>query len=489
MLRTLPLINQLKRACQTVSEDASPSDQYLLSLVNSVLNEFIRRDDPAFYLSHIETGAALLQRAVALWSNAGGKPPSIPAAAYERFHGDLRHDVLAAEIHRIEQGLTQIASLLQSSLEGDAGALVADMCEWSAALWIHRSQPAPPLPEPAVITRTGLQQYLRRKFPESRSVEVIRFTALDGGYSKQTILVECSEPLRGHTSLVVRAEQPVSLLIGWDGSDITREVNSIRLVRDAGLPVPEILWLEDDASVLGTRFVVSTMAPGRRVGASLGSSENLSIDAVESVLTLLGRTHSVDVGAHRELAEASHLAEWLDFETVEECSDYMAHGFLDKMLERSDIHTTPALVRGMQWLRSNVPSCDEPPVLLHYDFALNNMLFEDNRVTALLDWETSRLGDPADDLNWTQQNLAEYLTMPELLDRYESMSGRRVTEFRLAYARVARCMMNMMAFQRSLQSLDRDPDTNLNLFTLAIDYPGLLGAELNRLIEAAEAAR
>ena len=490
MPRAIQLAKQIKRACQNVRDgQINASQHYLLGVVDTALNELIRQDDPAFYLKHIESGSALLDRALRMLSDSGLSLPAIPAPAYEVFHDGFRHEVLDAEISRIEQGLVAALQSLDACAGIDSSNLAVAMCGWSADLWLHRSQPTPPVDAPPVITRAGLETYLREKFPAIENLTITKFSALDGGFSKQTILFETSEPIEGQRALVVRAEQPVSLLAGWDGSDITREVNSIRLVRRAGLPVPEVLWLEDDPGRLGNRFIVSCMAPGRGLGSSLGGNEKIDDEAIESVFDLLLKTHGVDIRRERELAATSHLARWLDFETVEQCTRYMVNDYMEEMLEKSDVPTTPMMVRGMKWLRENVPGCGEAPVLLHQDFALNNMLFDGNRVSALLDWETSRLGDPADDLHYTQQNLADYLSMPELLARYNAATGRNVDGFRLAYARVIRCMLNVITFQRSLATLDRDLDTNINLCILGFEYAGIFSGPFNELIDAAEAER
>jgi aminoglycoside phosphotransferase (APT) family kinase protein len=50
-------------------------------------------------------------------------------------------------------------------------------------------------------------------------------------------------------------------------------------------------------------------------------------------------------------------------------------------------------------LVAGAPACTRT-VIMHGDFRLSNLLVEGSRITAVLDWELSTLGDPLADLAW-----------------------------------------------------------------------------------------
>jgi len=98
--------------------------------------------------------------------------------------------------------------------------------------------------------------------------------------------------------------------------------------------------------------------------------------------------------------------------------------------------------------------------IVHGDFRLDNLLVEDDRVTAVLDWEMSTLGDPLADvaLMLAYQQLAHlapasaavvtdaplapgYLDSEAVLARYAAGSGRDVSDIgyhlALAYFKLA----------------------------------------------------
>jgi aminoglycoside phosphotransferase (APT) family kinase protein len=64
----------------------------------------------------------------------------------------------------------------------------------------------------------------------------------------------------------------------------------------------------------------------------------------------------------------------------------------------------PILELAFQYLRRHLPAPVEP-VLLHGDFRNGNIMFDPRKgVAAILDWELSHIGDPAEDMGWICTN-------------------------------------------------------------------------------------
>lgn len=59
----------------------------------------------------------------------------------------------------------------------------------------------------------------------------------------------------------------------------------------------------------------------------------------------------------------------------------------------------PALEMGLRWLEANRPP-PRPPVVVHGDFRLGNLLVGKDGLQAVLDWELVHLGDPHEDVAW-----------------------------------------------------------------------------------------
>ena len=59
----------------------------------------------------------------------------------------------------------------------------------------------------------------------------------------------------------------------------------------------------------------------------------------------------------------------------------------------------PMLEWAAIWLREHAPGAPRIGIV-HGDFRIGNFLVDEGRITAILDWELVRLGDPVEDLGW-----------------------------------------------------------------------------------------
>lgn len=75
----------------------------------------------------------------------------------------------------------------------------------------------------------------------------------------------------------------------------------------------------------------------------------------------------------------------------------------------------------------------------HDFYNFNNLIIDGDRVSAVLDRESSRLGDPAEDIAWTQQTLAAQILMPDFLARYEAGTNCRISAYHITCNRGNAC--------------------------------------------------
>jgi aminoglycoside phosphotransferase (APT) family kinase protein len=98
----------------------------------------------------------------------------------------------------------------------------------------------------------------------------------------------------------------------------------------------------------------------------------------------------------------------------------------------------PLIEFAFTWLGGAVPDPDEPPVLTHGDAGPGNFLFENGRLTAIIDWELAHVGDAMEDLAWFSMRCVME-PVPDFnasLRAYQAASGRRLDRFRILYHRV-----------------------------------------------------
>jgi aminoglycoside phosphotransferase (APT) family kinase protein len=164
----------------------------------------------------------------------------------------------------------------------------------------------------------------------------------------------------------------------------------ISALHDTPVPVPRTLLHCDDTEVLGAPFYVMEYVEGtpyRRSDelAALGPDRTRGIGL--SLVDTLVDLHAVDP-ASVGLA---------DFGRPE--------GFLErqvrrwkKQLDASHSREIPGIEELHRRLATGIP--DSPaPAIVHGDYRLDNVLVDTgDRITAVLDWEMSTLGDPLTDL-------------------------------------------------------------------------------------------
>jgi aminoglycoside phosphotransferase (APT) family kinase protein len=118
----------------------------------------------------------------------------------------------------------------------------------------------------------------------------------------------------------------------------------------------------------------------------------------------------------------------------------------------------------LDWLERNVPAYDGPVVLVQGDTGPGNFMYEDGKVTAVVDWELAHLGDPMDDIAWLSLRTVQdtFTHFPDRIREYEELSGHPVDVSRVWYYRLfaeLRLLSNGMGAGRRV--VDVDPDQPL----------------------------
>jgi aminoglycoside phosphotransferase (APT) family kinase protein len=95
----------------------------------------------------------------------------------------------------------------------------------------------------------------------------------------------------------------------------------------------------------------------------------------------------------------------------------------------------PAFELAFRWLRQRLPECPEP-TLVHGDYRIGNVIFGQEGLRSVLDWELAHVGDPVEDLGFicvrSWRFGSDHLpcggigTREELWDAYEKAGGRKV---------------------------------------------------------------
>lgn len=175
---------------------------------------------------------------------------------------------------------------------------------------------------------------------------------------------------------------------------VTTEAAMRTLARRSGVPVPEVVAVSEDASLLGGPFFISERVEGEtvprrvlRLVASHDSGERLA----SQLGAALARLHSIDP----ELAPINLI------DTGTRPPAEAALQDLDTLISELGIADRPALALGMKWLERHLPAASTRASILHTDVRNGNLIVGPEGLRAILDWEGARRpGDPMEDLAW-----------------------------------------------------------------------------------------
>jgi aminoglycoside phosphotransferase (APT) family kinase protein len=224
---------------------------------------------------------------------------------------------------------------------------------------------------------------------------------------------------------VLRTDAPA--VLGGISRPRAEEFRLLKAAHEAGVAVPEPLYLCTDTAVTGQPFFVMRRLSGIAAGRMVVRSETLGggrVALVEALGRELARIHRIrpprpDLDFLGEPDRGSPLLR--------------AVAGMRARLDRARL-PRPVLEWGLRHLERNAaPATDV--VLCHNDFRSGNIMLDDHGVTGVLDWEFAAWGDPHEDIGWLCARCWRFGGPGEVggigprapfLAAYEGESGRRI---------------------------------------------------------------
>lgn len=303
------------------------------------------------------------------------------------------------------------------------------------------------------------------------------------GFSSETIIFDASWHGTGggehHRRFVARVA-PTGYTVFLD-PDFIGQCRVMRTVAEStGVPMPSVLGIEEDVSLLGAPFAVMECVDGAvptdnppyasggwLIEASSSEQERLwwsGIEAMAGIHTVDWSMHGLDFlddGRRGRPGLDQQLAYYRDF------ADWATAG-----------RPQPVTSATRAWLEANRPPEDGPVSLLWGDSRIGNMIFDDFECVAVLDWEMTCLGQAEMDLGWwlyfdrqftTALSLdrpAGFPTRETTIARYGELLGRemRHVDYYEVFAgyRFALILARLAGLLRETDILPMDSDFETN---------------------------
>ena len=279
------------------------------------------------------------------------------------------------------------------------------------------------------LNEENLSAYLRKKLGDETAL-AFNITTLAGGFGKETTLFSVASR-NFNADLVMRRDTPINVFGNLECHIAANEFPVIKAVHSRGIAAPEPLWCELLPQIIkGPAYSIVRRVPGMVIGDATGGTGKISRDLQGMLAQTIASIHALP-----PLVElrgiAAHDPELREVKAGECVRQHIA-AYYRFYLDSAHI-ATPVLHGLFNWLLAHVPESDDATTLVHGDFGFHNLLFDAGKLTAVLDWEFSHVGDPGEDLAYVRNMMGSQIEWPLFLEDYRQAGGRVPDERRLLF--------------------------------------------------------
>ena len=330
-----------------------------------------------------------------------------------------------------------------------------------------------------IVTAHSFEQYLKDKFPDRPAIKVNSFEELVGGSSKSTIFTDVQGLENdGVSSLVLRMDREA----GSTDTKVIDEVSTLKAVYEHGLPVPEVIWIEEDASKVGLPFIVVRKVNAPVVGGRWHTdpgfcNEETGLDLAR----ILAEVHTLDTralglrGALNSDPDLHPMTARIDnIRGLWECKKLSPDGMLESCIT---------------WLEQHMPPAPEVMSLIHADASFHNILVKDKKIACLLDWELSHLGDPNEDLSYVRPAIETCISWDRFLAEYRRHGGGEYSETIGGYYGIWQAVRNMVYVKTCHHAFYTEANLDIRWGAFAANYPLVLLEACRGIVSNTRAAK
>lgn len=256
---------------------------------------------------------------------------------------------------------------------------------------------------------------LRQFLPDGEGITAIR--PLTTGFSNETYIIEGLD-------LILRLPPAAGAML--EGHDVVGQgrIYQELVMAQGAPPVPPVVTICSDPGIIGVPFFVMKRILGESIDdmtmtpwfidGSDALRKQVCCDWISAFARLSNLAPIKVLGPVVSPEDDAHV--WRGFAQSADCPALVA--LFDRLL------ATPAPISG-------------PPALIHGDPKLSNLMWQDHRITAMLDWEMALNGEPLANLGYMlfffaseyhsatrAQKLPGMLARAEVIALWEEVSGR-----------------------------------------------------------------
>ena len=298
------------------------------------------------------------------------------------------------------------------------------------------------------LDRDRLLGFLREQLPDADDITLSDIGPGAHGVSRDHFVFDLTWSIGSSVQ-----EWPLVLIRDGDRpgqTDRAKEFRLLQTLEQTAIPTPKVFWHDTSGQWLERPFIVMQRIGGRATPP---------MKVVYREDPILRRKMA---GQFMDILIELHRLDWqkleLGFLGVPQCAPKEFGTYrmnrLDSRLAAAEINEPhPTLDRALAWCRTHAPParCFS---ICHGDYKPDNVLHEDGRILAIVDWERVRIADPIADLAYVcvphlragglAVGLAE---LGYVLQRYQEGTGFEVDESHLLFWEILLMLETVLYFQ------------------------------------------
>ena len=234
---------------------------------------------------------------------------------------------------------------------------------------------------------TELAENLARFIHEQEEADSVKIRSLEritAGASRETwaFLAEIVKQGRAFAVPLVLRMDPQA---GLNYSSRCEEFHVLQQAHAHGIPVPRPLHFSETR--LDRPFLIMERVFGETYPKRLLHDDKYAPTREQwagELGEILARIHRIPVnGSLAFLRQKPSITDQI------ECNE--------EIWRKADLNDSPVMEFAFRWLKKKAPS-NHPVCLVHADFRMGNIMFDENGVKSILDWELAKTGDPMYDI-------------------------------------------------------------------------------------------
>jgi len=249
-----------------------------------------------------------------------------------------------------------------------------------------------------------LRDYLKRQWSDWDDIHIEGFRDLAGGYSKRTYSFDAHLSKPGESAvlpLILRVDNDPAWAIMLNSRQREHELLR-RLQEHSQVPVPRSYFVEMDGAVFGQPAMIIERVSGCTQPTSLFKSPDKAAEAESVARDLCEKLAALHTADLRKLNFDKLYDDPQGIGNITGSPERYIDGMLDhfiKSYRKMDFDTIPVFYDAYLHLKRNKPR-PLPLCMLHGELNSSNIIFENGKINAIIDWESAHVGDPREDLGW-----------------------------------------------------------------------------------------